>query len=76
MYQNFVKKTNTDLFLNIFLECNTNEGTWIEQEIIRLEDILDKTEFHLQRSSLTAVQRKRYIKRRTNTRKFLEKAQV
>merc|ERR1719510_1053748 len=38
-------------------------------------DILDKTEFHLQRSSLTAVQRKRYIKRRTNTRKFLEKAQ-
>ena len=59
-----------------FLECNTNEGTWIEQEIIRLEDILDKTEFHLQRSSLTAVQRKRYIKRRENTRKFLERAQV
>jgi hypothetical protein len=56
-------------------ECNTNDGTWIEQEIIRLEDILDKTEFHLQRSSLTAVQRKRYLKRRDNTRKFLMKAQ-
>jgi len=56
-------------------ECKTNEGDWIEQEITRLDDILDKTEFHLQRSQLTPIQRKRYLRRRDNTRTFLTRSQ-
>ena len=62
--------------MKYFSECNNNEGSWIDQEIIRLEDILEKTEFHLERSTLSAIQRKRYTKRRDRTRKFLAKAEV
>jgi len=36
---------------------------------------LEKTEFHLERSTLSAIQRKRYTKRRDRTRKFLAKAE-
>ena len=61
---------------SIFLECNNRKGSWIDQEIIRLEKDLDKVEFHLERSSLSKVQRKRYTKKRNNLRLFLERAEV
>ena len=59
-----------------FLECNNHQGSWIDQEINRLNDILDKVEFHLERSTLSPIQRKRYLKRRDNTRLFMERAEV
>jgi hypothetical protein len=67
---------NKIILLKYLSECNNNQGSWIDQEIFRLEDILDKTEFHLERSTLSAIQRKRYTKRRDRTRKFLAKAEV
>ena len=63
-------------FISYFLECNNRKGSWIDQEIIRLEKDLDKVEFHLERSSLSKIQRKSYTKKRNSLRLFLERAEV
>ena len=62
--------------VTFIIDCNNRKGTWIDQEVNRLENDLDKVEFHLQRSSLSQIQRKRYSKRRDNLRSFLQKAEV
>ena len=62
--------------VTFIIDCNNRKGTWIDQEVNRLENDLDKIEFHLQRSSLSQIQRKRYSKRRDNLRSFLQKAEV
>ena len=58
------------------LECNNRQGSWIDQELARLNKILDKVEFHLERSTLSQIQRKRYLKRKDNLILFIERAEV